>query len=41
MSEQEFAEHLISVGWDRAEAEAEAAAQYRGEAGDCDGDMEL
>jgi len=39
MDEQEFAAHLVSVGWSQEDAAAEAQETFHGSLGDCDGDL--
>jgi len=39
MDKEEFVQALIAAGWDEEAARTEAAEQYDGDGGDCDGDM--
>lgn len=41
MDEEEFVQALVAAGWEEEAARNEAYEQYRGESGDCDGDMAL
>ncbi len=41
MNEEEFIERLVENGWDRGAATQEAYAQFHGDLGDCDGDLDF